>query len=590
MTFWLSLLALLLGVSTATLFPARRAEAKFTAEVKDDTLVLTGDNKGDTLALRLTAGDPTHLDVDVSNDGTADFSFDRSLFTKISIAAGAGRDVILVDEVNGQFTDESLTIDGGPGNDTITGGSGADTILGGDGNDVIDPGRGADVVQGGAGDDIVIWNPGDGSDVVEGGDGNDQLVFNGSNANEKFDFSANGPRVLMTRDVASITMDLGGVEEIDLATLGGTDTVTVNDLTGTSLPLVNVDLSGFGGADDGAVDTVLLTGTTGPDVVSVGVTKGVTEVEGVTTPVHVVNGGAGDVVQFVAQDGDEVHVLGTPDPDTIGIAPSPVPDAIRAFGDGFPVSVDVSGGGKLVVFGLGGNDTIVGQNGLSTRPTKLEIDGGGGDDTLTGGDGDDVIFGGGGDDLVNGGRGNDTVFLGPGKDTAVWNPGDGSDTIEGDGGNDTLLFSGSNANEAIDLSANGTRLRLFRNVGSVTMDVNSVKQIVVQARGGTDDITVNDLTATDVRSVTVDLSATPGANVPDGAVDTVRVNGTDDADRFALTTTAAGGVQVTRKNLSVEVDNPETTDSLVVNGLGGTDKFVADPGVSTAISLTLNPD
>jgi Ca2+-binding RTX toxin-like protein len=586
-TFWWTFLVLILGVSTATLFPARRAEAKYTAEVDGDTLVLTGDNKGDALAVRLTAGDPTHLDVDVGDDGTVDFNFDRSLFTAISIHAGAGRDTIRIDETNGLFTDEAITIDGGPGNDTITGGSGDDTILGGDGNDVIDPRRGADTVDGGPGNDQLIWNPGDGSDVFEGGDGNDSLVFNGSNASEKFDFSANGTRVRMTRDVAAITMDLSGVEEVDLRTLGSADTVTVNDLTGTALALVNVDLAGSDGGPDGAVDTVVMTGTAGPDIVSVGATKGVLEVDGVTTQVNVTSPEGSDAVQFVSQAGDEVHVLGTPADDTIGIAPSPVPDAIRAFSDLFPVGIDVSGGGKLVVFGLGGNDTIVGQNGLRSRGVALEIDGGAGDDTLRGGDGDDVIFGGGGDDTVTGGIGSDTVFLGPGKDTAVWNPGDGSDTIEGDGGQDTLLFAGSNAAESIDLSANGSRLRLFRNVAAITMDVNGVEQIQLKALGSADDITVNDLTATDVRNVSIDLAGFDGSG--DGAVDTVRVNGTAGPDRFALSPTPTG-VSVKRKSLEVDVDRPETTDSLVVNGLGGSDKFVVDPGVSTAISLTLSPD
>jgi Ca2+-binding RTX toxin-like protein len=291
----------------------------------------------------------------------------------------------------------------------------------------------------------------------------------------------------------------------------------------------------------------------------------------------------------VAQDGDEVHVLGTRDPDTMTIFPSPVPGATRTFVEGFPASVDVSNGGKLVVFGLGGDDTITATNGLRTLPTALELDGGAGDDVITGSDRDDVIFGGGGDDLVRGGIGSDLIFLGAGKDTALWNPGDGSDTIEGEGGNDTLLFSMSNANETVDLSANGTRVRLFRNVGAVTMDVNGIEQVQLQARGGIDDVTVNDLVATDVRSVTVDLDSLPGAGIGDGQVDTVRVNGTDDVDKFALKPTATG-VQVTRKGLDVVVDHPESTDSLVVNGLGGVDKFVVDPGVSTAISLTLNPD
>ena len=88
--------------------------------------------------------------------------------------------------------------------------------------------------------------------------------------------------------------------------------------------------------------------------------------------------------------------------------------------------------------------------------------------------------------------------MGAGDDTFVWNPGDGSDTVEGQGGNDTMQFNGSNVNENIDLSANGSRLRLFRDVGNVTMDVNGVEQVNVNALGGADTITVNDLTGTDV--------------------------------------------------------------------------------------------
>src|SRR5215470_10022043 len=104
MAFRTSLLLLFLGAATA-------AEAKYTAAIEADTLVLTGNGQGDTLAIRLTPGDPTHLDVDVGNDGIADFSFDRALFSAISIAAGSGPDTILVDESNGLFTDEKLTID-----------------------------------------------------------------------------------------------------------------------------------------------------------------------------------------------------------------------------------------------------------------------------------------------------------------------------------------------------------------------------------------------------------------------------------------------------------------------------------------------
>src|SRR5262249_7124306 len=120
-----------------------------------------------------------------------------------------------------------LTIDGGTGNDVITGSQGADMLIGGDGNDLIIGGKGNDAAQMGAGDDTFVWNPGDGSDTVDGQGGTDTLQFNGAPIDEKIDISANGSRVRFTRDIANITMDLGGVERIDFNALGGADQITV---------------------------------------------------------------------------------------------------------------------------------------------------------------------------------------------------------------------------------------------------------------------------------------------------------------------------------------------------------------------------
>ena len=71
------------------------------------------------------------------------------------------------------------------------------------------------------------------------------------------------------------------------------------------------------------------------------------------------------------------------------------------------------------------------------------------------------LIGGDGNDNVIGGRGDDVAFLGAGNDRFTWNPGDGSDIVEGQDGVDILQFNGSNANENIDVSANGGRVRLL---------------------------------------------------------------------------------------------------------------------------------
>ena len=79
--------------------------------------------------------------------------------------------------------------------------------------------------------------------------------------------------------------------------------------------------------------------------------------------------------------------------------------------------------------------------------------------------------------------GSDVAFMGAGNDTFVWNPGDGSDIVEGQAGIDTLQFNGANVTENIDISANGSRVRMTRDVGDVTMDVNGVETIDVDAAG-----------------------------------------------------------------------------------------------------------
>ena len=163
---------------------------------------------------------------------------------------------------------DQLTVDGGAGNDTILGGNGADILLGGDGNDFIDGKQGNDIAFLGAGNDMFQWDPGDGSDTVEGQDGTDTMLFNGSDVDEIFDVSANGERVRFTRNVGNIVMDLNDVEKIDFNALGGADTITVNDLTGTDVTEVDVDLAGtIGGTPATARPTrVIVNGTNGDDI------------------------------------------------------------------------------------------------------------------------------------------------------------------------------------------------------------------------------------------------------------------------------------------------------------------------------------
>jgi Ca2+-binding RTX toxin-like protein len=208
-------------------------------------------------------------------------------------------------------------------------------------------------------------------------------------------------------------------------------------------------------------------------------------------------------------------------------------------------------------------------NGAFTDSIPTTIDGKAGNDTLLGGSGRETFRGGSGRDSIDGNRGNDIAFMGPGNDTFVWDPGDGSDTIEGQSGYDTMLFNGANVAERIDMSANGYRLKFFRDAGNITMDTDGVERVDFKALGGVDVVTVNDLRATDVRAVNVDLAATGGSG--DGQPDRVVVNGTNGNDRVRISG-AASAVQVRGLAAAVNILRAEAaSDRLEVNTLAGND-------------------
>jgi RTX calcium-binding nonapeptide repeat (4 copies) len=240
-------------------------------KLKDGVLSIEGSRRSDRIVLRLQAGDSGVLQLDVGDNGSADFAFAREDIARIEFDAADGDDLVRIDESNGAVADIPTIIDGGSGADNLAGGSGAELLLGGDGNDSIDGNRGNDVAFMGAGDDTFVWDPGDGSDVVEGQDDADTMLFNGAGGAEQVDLSANGNRLRFFRTQGTITMDTRGVERVDFNALGGADVVTVNDLTGTEVTSVNVDLAGtLGGATGDALgDRVVVNATNGNDALSV---------------------------------------------------------------------------------------------------------------------------------------------------------------------------------------------------------------------------------------------------------------------------------------------------------------------------------
>jgi Ca2+-binding RTX toxin-like protein len=300
----------------------------------------------------------------------------------IQIFGRGGNDQLSLSEVNGALPPAHLfgeggndTLIGGSGDDLLVGGDGADTLLGkggadtlygGDGDDILIGGDGNDFVDGGPGNDRIIWNPGDDTDVIEGGEGVDTVEVNGGNGAESFVIAANGTRVRLDRTIPGpFFLDIGSCEKIVLNANGGADTVTINDLTGTEVSEVHVDLGGVG---DGAADNIIVNGTEGPDVVMVSGTNGLVKVTGLIPQVTITGSeAANDRLTINALGGDDV------------VSAADLAAGIIGF---------TADGGE-------GADVLIGSPG---------------NDTLLGGPGDDVLIGGPGFDVLDGGPGNNTLI------------------------------------------------------------------------------------------------------------------------------------------------------------------------------------
>ncbi|HEX8523408.1 MAG TPA: calcium-binding protein [Tepidisphaeraceae bacterium] len=487
-----------------------------------------GDALADTIVVNGTNGNDI---IDVFGSGTS--ASVVGLHTLVNIAGSEGaNDALVIKALGGDdgVTASTLpagviklTVDLGAGNDTGSGSPGADVFIGGEGEDLVNSRQGNDVVFLGAGNDIFQWNPGDGSDTVEGQADSDLMLFFGSNVSENINVFANGGRVLFTRDVANIAMDLDDVERIEFRALGGSDNIAVGDLTGTDMVRVDLDLRGPNGGGDETVDNVTVNGTQGADVFGAAGDAGGVTVFGLKAQVNLF---------FQEQAND-----------------------------------------RLTLNGLGGDDVI---DAASLEADGVQL-------AVNAGLGNDVVLGSEGDDLINGGDGNDALFGGAGADTFVWNPGDDNDVLEGQAGRDKMLFNGANVSENINISANGPRVLFTRDIAGVVMDLNDVESIDFNALGGADNITVNDLTGIDLTEVNLNLAAFGGAG--DAQQDRVTVKATNGDDVAVAVGGSGGGVAVFGLFSQVNITGSEgALDRLNLEMLDG-DDVVDASGLGAGVIL-----
>src|SRR2546430_13492096 len=107
-------------------------------------------------------------------------------------------------------------------------------------------------------------------------------------------------------------MDAVGVEFVPFNALGGADNVTVNDLTGTGVISVDLDLAGAlgGTTSDGQVDHVVVNGTNGDDAFTVAGAVGDVSVSGQTPTGELLHAEATDHLDFETFSGIDTVASG----------------------------------------------------------------------------------------------------------------------------------------------------------------------------------------------------------------------------------------------------------------------------------------
>ncbi|MBT4428757.1 MAG: hypothetical protein HOC88_17785 [Rhodospirillaceae bacterium] len=431
----------------------------------DGNSIIDGGTGFDTLKIAGSATSPTIFSV-ASNGGNvaltaAGFNLDITNVEALDISGGSGGDAITVGNLDGtDITNESVTFDGGGGNDVLLGADASKRLVaeGDGGNDLLITGSADDSLAGGAGNDFL--DAGAGNDTLDGDGGVEPLAGTFEEFNTATVGGADALAEALLGDIAGITIvgasaSFAGNTVIGAGSASSFDGVFFGEVDGAAFGLDAGIMLTSGDGTPGATNTE--TGGTGfaslagdADLDTVLTDAGFTELSSDATVLE---------FEFTAETGitglDFQIMWATEEFPDQGVA-----DVGAVFLDG--VNIGVFSDQSPLMFNLGVNDGFFFDNAggalttefdgitapeeisgdfdaeLTTHTLKIAVSDTG-DSIFDSGlmisagpavaaNGDDFLFGGAGDDTVSGGGGDDFLF-GDGGPSAL-----GSDLLNGLGG------------------------------------------------------------------------------------------------------------------------------------------------------------
>ena len=367
---------------------------------------------------------------------------DMGLVTDAVVSPGTVYEITAINDVTDtnapEYADLATSTIVPDGGYTYTGGAYDDTISAGDLGDTIFGGAGADVLDGGAGNDYIEYGTGGATqadgDIVYGGDGDDTIddapgisidayddVLYGGAGNDVI-YSGGGDDILY----GDADDDILHGEDGNDTLYGGTGNDTIYDGAG--------DDTAYGG--DGNDNFIAGSGT------------------------DTLYGEAGNDIFNVSTYSDTTHISGGDGYDYLSMSDS----------SGAGVSVVFTGSSTFTYDynSTATTGTVTGIEVISTSSNNDTVDASANTDNFDAhlGSGDDLYLGGSGSDRVWGNSGNDTIYGGAGNDFFSGDAGD--DTIYGDADRDIFYFSNDWGNDAIfgGGTGNDTDTLDFTNVSS----------------------------------------------------------------------------------------------------------------------------